>query len=172
MKKEEAQKYKKEIKSMLNNIVGEDLAKNIFESTFPEPIKNYKAGKILTFKELKELPKGSVIHIYYLDEDGELREDGFQKLSKDSEDEWSAGAYPFPVEGLQDDDELKDCDNSGWTFTIREAIKVSPTEFKKIEKQREQNEIARELIEKMRDGEDLTKEAKKQLKKITGIIVK
>lgn len=81
-KNKETDILKSEIKSMLNNIVGEDLAKNIFEANFPEPIRNYKPGKILTFKQLKALPEGTIIHIYYLDEDGNLREDGFQKLHK------------------------------------------------------------------------------------------
>lgn len=170
-KNKETDILKSEIKSMLNNIVGEDLAKNIFEANFPEPIRNYKPGKILTFKQLKALPEGTIIHIYYLDEDGNLREDGFQKLHKGSGDEWGAGAFPFPIEDLKDEDLLEDCDNSGWTFTIREATKLSTAEFKKIEKQREKNERASELIDKMREGEDLTKEEKKELKKLTGIRV-
>jgi len=48
---------KEEINKMLNNIVGEDLAKKIFEANFPEPIINYASGDILTFKEIKELQK-------------------------------------------------------------------------------------------------------------------
>ena len=39
-------------------------------------------------------------------------------------------------------------------------------------KQREKNERAKELIEKMRDGENLTKDEKKELKKLTGIIIR
>jgi cobyric acid synthase len=166
--------YKKEIKSMLNKIVGEDLGEKIFEANFPEPIKNYKAGNILTFKQIKELPEGTIIHINYFDEDDNEREDGFQKLSKDEEcEEYSAGAFPFPTNEHDDDNDLiENADNSGWTFTIREAIKVSATEFKKIEKQRADNHMAIELINKLRDGEALTKEEKKILKKTTGIRVK
>jgi len=166
-------KLKKEIKSMLGNIVGEELGKEIFEANFPEPIINYKPGNILTFKQLKELQEDTIIHILYYDEDDNLREDGFQELSKYSDEEFSAGAFPFPMDDHDDDNELiEKRDNSGWTFTIREAIKVSAAEFKKLEKQREKNERALELIEKMRDGEKLTKEEKKELKKLTGIIVK
>lgn len=165
--------YKKEIKSMLNNIVGDELSQQIFEANFPEPIVNYKPGNILSFKQIKDLPEKTIIHIYYLDEDGELREDGFQELYKSSADEFSAGAFPFPMNEHKDDNELiENRDNSGWTFTIREAIKISKAEFQKREKQREKNERATDLIEKMRDGEKLTKEEKKELKKLTGIIVK
>jgi len=163
-------KLKKEIKSMLGNIVGEELGKEIFEANFPEPIINYKAGNILTFKQIKELPEDTVIHILYYDEDDNLREDGFQKLSKDEDgEEWSAGAFPFPTKRLKDDELIDRCDNSDWTFTIREAIKVSAAEFKKLEKQREKKERALELLEKMQDGEKLLKEEKKELQKITGI---
>ena len=160
-------KLKKEIKKSLTKIVGEDLGNKIFEANFPKPIVNYKSGKILTFKEIRELPEGTVIHIYYTDEDDHLRENGFQKLHKDkSGEEFSAGAFPFPMNKHESDDELiKDAENSGWHFTIREAIKVSSSEFKKIEKQRQINERAMELLEKIRDGEKLTKEEKKELKK-------
>jgi hypothetical protein len=165
---------KKEIGSMLNNIVGEDLGKKIFEANFPEPIVNYKPGDILTFKQVKELPEGTIIHILYFDEDDNEREDGFQKLSKDEDcEEYSAGAFPFPMNEHEDDGDLiENADNSGWTFTIREAIKISKAEFQKREKQREKNERAKELIEKMRDGENLTKDEKKELKKLTGIIIR
>lgn len=159
-------KLKKEIKKSLTKIVGEDLGNKIFEANFPKPIINYKSGKILTFKELKELPEDTVIHIYYTDEDGNERENGFQKLSKYDEEEFSAGAFPFPMNKHESDDELiKDAENSGWNFTIREAIRVSSSEFKKLEKQRQINERAIELLDKIRDGEKLTKEEKKELKK-------
>jgi len=59
---------KEEINKMLNNIVGEDLAKKIFEANFPEPIINYASGDILTFKEIKELPEGTVIYLHYVDD--------------------------------------------------------------------------------------------------------
>lgn len=158
---------------MLGNIVGEELGQEIFEANFPEPIVNYKPGSILSFKQVKELPEKTIIHIFYLDEDGELREDGFQKLYKHSESEFSAGAFSFPMDEHKSDDELIDrCDNCGWEFTVREAIKISKAEFQKREKQREKDERASELIEKMRDEEKLTKEEKKELKKLTGIIVK
>lgn len=159
-------KLKKEIKKSLKNVVGEDLAKKIFEANFPKPIVNYKAEKILTFKELKELPEDTVIHIYYTDEDGNERENGFQKLSKYDEKEFSAGAFPFPMNKHESDDELiENAENSDWNFTIREAIKVSSSEFKKIEKQRQINKRAIDLLDKIRDGEKLTKEEKKELKK-------
>lgn len=158
---------------MLGNIVGEELGQKIFEANFPEPIVNYKPGDILSFKQIKELPEKTIVHIFYLDEDGELREDGFQELYKSSEDEFSAGAFPFPMDEHKDDSELiEKRDNCGWKFTIREAIRIPKAEFQKREKQREKNERASELIERMRDGEKLTKEEKKELKKITGIIIK
>jgi hypothetical protein len=70
-------KYKKEIKSMLNNVVGEDLGKKIFDANFPEPTKEEKEhakkqrnfdkatyllnkmmqGKKLTKEQKKELKK-------------------------------------------------------------------------------------------------------------------
>ena len=155
---------------MLGSVVGEDLGKQIFEANFPEPIINYKAGKVLTFRELKELPEGTIIHINYVDEDNELREDGFQKLSKCSDEEYSGGGFPIPMDEHENDDELiEGRDNCDWTFTIREAIKISNAEYLKLEKQGEQNRRAIELLGKMQDGEKLSKEERKELKKITGL---
>ena len=50
-------KLKKSIQQSLHKIVGEDLGNQIFEANFPKPIVNYKPGKILTFKEIRELPE-------------------------------------------------------------------------------------------------------------------
>lgn len=159
-------KLKKEIKKSLTNLVGEDLGKKIFEANFPKPIINYRSGKILTFKELKELPDDTVIHIYYTDEDDNVREDGFQKLSKEDKDEFCGGGFTIPMTKHESDDDLiENAENSGWHFTIREAIKVSSSEFKKIEKQYKINQRAIKLLDKLRDGKKLTKEEKKDLKK-------
>jgi hypothetical protein len=158
---------KEEIKKMLNNIVGEDLAKKIFEANFPEPIINYASGDILTFKEIKELPEGTVIYLHYVDEDGNTRTRDFHKLTKHSIDEYSTSdGFSFPIDEYNDDDLIEKCDNSGWTFTIRKAIKISPAEFKKIQKRQQRADRATELIQRLLDGEELSKEEKKELKKI------
>ena len=160
-------KYKKEIKSMLDNIVGEDLAKQIFEANFPEPIDGYLPGRILTLAELRELPDGTVIHIRYLDEDGNEREDGFQKLSKDDSEEWSAGAFPFPIRNLKEDELIDRCDNSGWEFTIRMAVPGKKGEYAAIQKKKRTTlknlEKMQELHWKIQDTTDKVK--KKELKK-------
>ena len=92
----------------------------------PNPnIKGYKKGNILTLKKLKALKEGTVIHLHYIDEDENVRTNGFHKLTKNSPDEYGTeDGFPIPLEkgNLEDDDILKDCDNSGWTFTIREAV--------------------------------------------------
>lgn len=86
-----------------------------------------KPGKVLTLAELKNMPYGSVIHIKYEDEDGNEREDGFQFLKCDDMSEWCAGAFPIPLNELDDEDSIKDVDNCGWHFTIREAV---PSKYK------------------------------------------
>lgn len=166
-------KLKKEIKSILTNIVGEDLGSKIFKANFPKPIINYKRGKVFTFKELKELPSETMIHIYYLDEDNFIREDGFHKLCKNSIEEYSGGGFSFPMDEYEDENELvKDQDNCDWTFTISEAIKISKSEYDNIQKEKEKSIRAIELIEKLQNKELLTKEEKKELKKITGINIR
>jgi len=160
-------KYKKEIKSMLGNIVGEDLAKDIFEANFPEPIEGYLPGSILTLAELRALPDGTVIHIHYIDEDGNEREDGFQKLSKYSDDEWSAGAFPFPIDEIKEDELIDRCDNSGWTFTIRMAVPGKKGEYAAIQKKKRTTlknlDKLQELYRKIQHTTDKVK--KKELKK-------
>jgi|SRR6185369_4541417 len=117
------------MKKMLDSIkkslkaIAPDQAEAIFEANFNQKeLKGYSAGKILTFGELKKLKDGTVIHLKYNDEDGSLREKGFHKLNKQSKDEWCAGnEYPFPISKLKNNQLLENCDNCGWTFTIREA---------------------------------------------------
>jgi hypothetical protein len=92
----------------------------------PNPnIKGYKKGNVVTVKKLRSMKEGTVIHLHYLDEDGTERTNGFHKLTKDSPDEYGTeDGFPIPLEknGMEEDDILKDCDNSGWTFTVREAV--------------------------------------------------
>lgn len=125
---------KKEIKNMLGNILDPETADSIFNNMFPEPITGYKKGKIYTFGELKNLPDDTIVHIYYTDEDGELRADDFLELGKFDEDEYYAGAFPFPVKGLTNDTLMENLNNSDWTFTIREAIPVKSSAKKPIKK--------------------------------------
>ena len=139
---------KKEIKEMLTGIVGEDLGQQIFDANFPEPLDGYMPGNILTFAELKALPEGTVIHVLYFDEDGEEREDGFQTLSKGSDSEWSAGAFPFPIDELKDDQLIEKCDNSGWTFTLRAALPAKKGEY--VEMKKKQRKAIR-ILERMQD---------------------
>jgi len=157
------EQMKGEIKNMLTDIVGEDLGQQIFEANFPKPIDGYMPGKILTFAELKQLPEGAVIHIHYLDEDGEEREDGFQKLSKHSDDEWSGGAFPFPIDELKDDTLLDRFDNSGWTFTIREALPAKKGEYAEMKKKQRK---AIKILERMQILAGKISKDKEQKKKI------
>lgn len=84
---------------------------------------DYIRGKVLTLGELKQIPNEGVIHIYYVDEDDNLRANEFKYLYKDKDNkEFSAEDYPFPVKKLSDDSLLDNVYNSGWHFTIREAI--------------------------------------------------
>ena len=91
----------------------------------------YLPGKILTFKELKGLKIYTIIHIHYLDEYDYVRVSDFYMLSKDCDQEWSAGGFPFPIRDLENNTLLKNCDNSGWSFMIREAIKSKKGVYKK-----------------------------------------
>lgn len=170
--------YKNEIKNMLGKILPEEKANDIFEANFPKPIKGYKPGKILSFKELKELPEGSIIHIYYLNEDGEVSEDGFHPLNKHSEEEWCAGgAHPFPVDKLQDDTLIKNIDNCDWLFTIREAILDKKYDHESVKHKRatvqellgELTDLASEYTtdkERKKAIKTREKEIQKQLKKL------
>lgn len=164
---------------MLGNIVGEELGKEIFEANFPEPIINYKPGNILTFKQLKELPEDTIIHILYYDEDDNLREDGFQKLSKDEAgDEWSAGAFPFPIKNIKEDELIDRCDNSGWTFTIRMAVPGKKGEYAEIQKKKRTTlknlDKLQGLYWKIQDTTDKVKkkELKKEYNKLAKIVQK
>lgn len=172
------EEYKKEIKNMLGKILPEETAEQIFEANFPKPIKGYKPGKILNFKELKELSEGSIIHIYYLDDDGEVSEDGFHPLNKHSEEEWSAGSvHPFPINKLKDDTLIQNIDNCDWSFTIREAILDKKYDHETTKQKRT---TIQELLEELTDlaGEFTNdkdrkkaiktreKEIQKQLKKL------
>lgn len=110
---------------MLKNIIGEDAASNIFDNMFPEPITGYKIGKILTIGELKKLSEDTVIHLWYIDEDGNLRNNDFVKFSGyDGNDELSTQCgFPMPIYKHSEDELIENFDNSGWTFTVCEAIK-------------------------------------------------
>lgn len=157
--------YKNEIKNMLGKILPEDKAEQIFEANFPMTIKGYKPGKILTFKELKELQEGSIIHIYYLDDDGEVSEDGFYPLNKHSDVEWYAGGvHPFPIDKLQDDMLIKQIDNCDWSFTIREAILDEKYDHESTKQKRKMaQELLSELTELAKEMTD-NKERKKEIR--------
>ena len=112
---------------ILKDIVGAGDASEIMKNMSPEPIAGYKKGKILTVGELKKLPANTIIHLWYEDEDGQLRNDDFVKLDgyKDGDDEVFAGGWSMPIEGCSDNELVECLDNSGWEFTVREAIKIN-----------------------------------------------
>ena len=130
-----SKKMKGAINDMLKNVAGEELGQKIFEANFPEPLDGYMPGEILTFRELSEMPEGTIIHIHYLDECGEERESGFHPLYKHDDKEWSAGGhYPFPVDELKPETLINKIYNSDWLFTIRKAVPAKKGEFEKMKK--------------------------------------
>lgn len=121
----EEQSMKDSLDSMLNGLVGEEDTKNILDNMFSDPIEDYRIGNLISVKELKELPENAVIHLHYLDLDGQLRCNEFVKLFKNDDDgyRFTTDGYTLPLKGHSDDELIKDFDNSDWTFTIRKAIK-------------------------------------------------
>jgi hypothetical protein len=122
--KKKSKKMLDESKSILSGIIGEAEASTIIGNMFPPKIKGYTKGKILTVGELKKLPKGSILHIWYIDEDRHLREDDFLIFDgfEDDDFEPTANGFSMPIDNLTDDDLLDHIDNCGWTFTVSEAI--------------------------------------------------
>lgn len=153
------------ISGMLNNIVGEEKGQEIFMANFgPNPHDSFMPGKILTFAELKALPEGTVIHILYKDEDGEVSEDDFHPLGKDDEmQEWNAGgSFPFPVDELKDEDLIQDIDNCGHSFTIREAKPAKQGEFRKM---RQDQNKAIKLLDQLRNVHEKHRTCTDKIKK-------
>lgn len=116
-------KLLEESQSMLQNIVGADEAASIMENMFPKPISGYKKGNLLTVGQLKNLPENSIIHLWYKDDDGSIRENGFKKiLSYEDECSITTDGYSMPLENHSDDELIERFDNSGWKFTVCEAV--------------------------------------------------
>jgi len=89
-------------------------------------LNGYKKGKVLTVGELKSLPENSVIHLYYIDDDNNLRKNDFVTFcGYDGNDELcTTDGFTMPVDGCKEDELIEDFDNCGWTFTVCEAILV------------------------------------------------
>lgn len=83
-----------------------------------------KTGKILTFKELKETPEGTILHIYY-GENGLETWNEFGRFEKEFEDEWCISGINFPIDTFTDDTLLDQCPNERLDFTIREAVEIN-----------------------------------------------
>lgn len=83
-----------------------------------------KKGNILTVGQLKLMPKNSIIHLLYIDNDGQLRNNGFVKFSGyDGNDELcTICGFTMPINGLKDNDLLENINNSGWRFTVSGII--------------------------------------------------
>ncbi len=120
-------KYKTSIKENLTKVVDKETANDILSNMFPKPIEGYKKGKILTVRELKSLPKNSVIHLWYKDEDNSLRNNGFVKFcGYDGDDELcTTDGFTMPIDGHKEDEQIEKFDNCGWKFTVCEAILTS-----------------------------------------------
>tara|TARA_R110000772_G_scaffold95789_1_gene194134 strand:- start:6769 stop:7125 length:357 start_codon:yes stop_codon:yes gene_type:complete len=117
---------KDEINKMLGNLMSEEDANEVMSNMFPDPLNGYEKGDVLTVGELKALPQGTVIHLWYEHSDGSLRNDDFVTFAgyDGIDDELCADAFPMPVHNLTDDTPMKYLDNCGWTFTVCGANKV------------------------------------------------
>lgn len=115
--------YLTEITRLLPNSVTEQESIEILNTMISVPISNYTKGKILTVGEIKKLPNETIIHIWYEDEHGVLREDGFDRLYEyDGNDEMiTYGGYTIPLEHHKNSELIENFDNCGWTFTVRET---------------------------------------------------
>jgi hypothetical protein len=114
-----------EIRTNLNGLVGEEKSDEILSNMFfsESSEEDYVKGRVLTVGELKSLPEGSVIHLWYIDEDRHLRSDDFLTLlGVNCDDMCTDCGFYIPLGGHSDDELVERFDNCGWTFTVREAI--------------------------------------------------
>lgn len=84
-----------------------------------------KKGKILTIAEVKSLKNGDYIYLVYYNDENEKVCDGFEKLNIVTNvfgTFYDADCYTIPVENYSDDKLIQNLDNSGYRFTIYEAI--------------------------------------------------
>lgn len=89
-----------------------------------DAMKGYKKGELLTVGELKALPVGSVIHLWYEKPVNEIRCNQFVTIDEFDGINPSAGyGYSMPIDGHEDSEPIDMFDNCGWTFTVHKAIK-------------------------------------------------
>ena len=156
---------KDEIKNMLGNVLGEELGDEIFDANFPDPIEGYLPGDVLTFKQLKEMPEGTIVHILYT-EDDDVRTDDFYPLHKGSDDEWGAGPCPFPIDELEDDTLIRKIDNCDHFFTIRAAVPAAKGAFEKLRAgQREIEDILMAMLDLHQELHGADKERQSEIRK-------
>ena len=119
---------KNKIGDMLGELMSEEDASQVFNNLFggntSDDNEDYKLGDYITVSELKELEDNSVIHLWYIDDDGELRNDGLVYIyAFDGEEEMvTKDGFPLPLDGHDGSEQIKKFDNSGWTFSIRKVI--------------------------------------------------
>lgn len=83
----------------------------------------YTKGDIMTVAEAKALRAKDIIHLFYRDEDGGVRNNDFSVISSIDEDGvCTSEGFWFPLRNLSDDELLSNVDNSGWTFTVRKVV--------------------------------------------------
>jgi hypothetical protein len=117
-----------EIRKNLNVLVGEEKSNEIISNMFfsESSEEDYVKGKVLTVGELKSLPKNSIIHLWYKDEDNHLRNNGFVTFcGYNGDDELcTTDGFTMPINGHTDDELIERFDNCGWKFTVSESLKV------------------------------------------------
>lgn len=166
------EKYLKDIKDNLKKILSEETAQRIFDTNFhPKDITGYVPGEIYTLAELKKEKEGTIVHVVYYDEEGEVSLDDFHPLEKDKDDEeYCVDAYPMPIDHVKDEQLLENIDNDGHSYTVRKAIKTNKKEEKKYKDFKVRKEAAKEITQKLLDlcleyQNCQDKERKKQIKK-------
>jgi hypothetical protein len=122
-------KYLNDIENTLSKLVTPDQMKSIMSSFNRKEPKDYIKGDIMTVEEFFNLKKDDVIHHKVYDDDGHLRSDEFDivEFPADASNHYeisTVGCFPFEVDPNEEPTkELKNMDNSGWTWTMRKAIK-------------------------------------------------
>lgn len=129
-------KHKHKTKSLIRFEINEKLVYNelskreliyvleILYNMSQKSMEVYKKGKVLTVGELKLLPENSIIHLWYQDEDNNLRNNDFVSFYGYTGDDelFTNDGYPMPLNGHEDDELIENFDNCGWKFTVCEAL--------------------------------------------------
>ena len=116
---------------MFAEMFNTEQASGLLDNMFPEVPQGYKKGEIMTVGELKNLPDGSVIHLYYWEEDEDEEEyvsyndfTVFERRDGNPAHFCTKANMPIPVEEYEDEEKIENLENCDTYFTICKAEKI------------------------------------------------